>query len=184
MTKTEYEHEIQQLVDCRIRDVRYHEILYSDENGITLDVPQWNKDEAFDSLDFGLDLILDDGSCWHITWGSEFIQYGLSVLREPHRYVGTIRVWPVADESRWRPLLGKRIISATVDWNWVEDSNGSNRVDYPQALRLKFESGDCVYLSAFEVRDNDFRMGCMDHITVFFEEKIAVDYGAWAEPLL
>lgn len=180
MTKTEYEHEIQHLVGRRIRDVRYHEILYSDENGKPLDIPEWNKDEAFDSLDYGLDIDLDDGSMRHITWGSEFTQYGLSVKREPQHRVGTIRVWPVANESRWRPLLGQRIISADADWNWIKNVNGSNRVEYPQALRLTFEDAHCVYLSAFEVRGNDFRTGCMDHVTVFFEKKIAVNYGAWS----
>ena len=115
----------------------------------------------------------------HVTWGAEFVQYGLSIRRSPQRYTGLIRVWDVSHGSRWTPLLGQGIAAADVFWGSIEFEDGSERIDYPQSLRLTFESGARVYLSAYEVRGDDFRMGCMDHVTVFFDRAVAGEFGAW-----
>ena len=73
-------------------------------------------------------------------------------------------------ESRWQPWLGERIAAVDVYWSWVQYEGDPKHAEYPQSLRLTFESGAQVYLSAFEIRDNGFRMGCMDHVTYFSTE--------------
>jgi len=179
MTKEEYESQVRLLIGHRIADVRYHEIEYLDKSGAPVADPAWNRNPAFDSLDFGLDLDFDDGSMCHVTWGAEFVHYGLSFQRIPPQYVGTIRLWTVTHESRWQPSIGQPIAAVDVYWGWVQYEGDPKRVEYPQSLRLTFESGAQVYLSALEVRDSDFHMGCMDHVTIFFDIVVAEEYGAW-----
>ncbi len=179
MTKEEYESQILLLVGHRIANVRYHEIVYKDKSEAPTAEPAWNKNPAFDSLDYGLDLDFDDGSMCHFTWGAEFEHYGLSFRRTPQQYVETIRVWTVTHASRWQPTIGQRIAAVDVYWDWVQYEGDSRRAEYPQSLRLTCESGAQVYLSALEIRDDGFRMGCMDHVTVFFEGVVAEEYGAW-----
>lgn len=179
MTKAEYETQVQQLVGHRVVDVRYHECLYIDEDGSLLTGSLWNKNREFDSLDHGMDLEFSDGSMCHVTWGDEFEQYGLSIKWTPQRYVDTIRIWQVAQESRWRPLLNQRIVSAGMYWSWWQEQNDPKRLYYPQSLQLTFENSAQVFLSALEIRDDGSRMGGTDHITVFFERKAAVEFDAW-----
>ncbi len=179
MTKAEYEARVLSLIGHRIADVRYHEIAYTNASGAPLAEPAWNRNPAFDSLDHGLDLYFDDGSMCHVTWGAEFKQYGLSVLRTPQQYVGAIRVWTVTHESRWQPSLGQPIVAADVYWSWVQHEGEAKRLEYPQSLRLRFAGGAQIYISALEVRDNGFHMGCMDHVTIFFDRVVAEEYGAW-----
>ena len=179
MTKEEYESQGLLLVGHRIANVRYHEIAYSDKNGAPAAEPGWNKNPAFDSLDYGVDFDFDDGSMCHVTWGAEFEHYGLSIQRTPQQYLGTIRAWTVTHESRWQPSIGQPIAAVDVYWSWVQYEGDSKRIEYPQSLRLTFESRAQVYLSALEVRDNGFRMGLMDHITIFFDGVVAEQYGAW-----
>ncbi len=179
MTKSEYESEILLLIGRRIADVRYHELVYRDPSGAPLAEPAWNQNAAFDSLDYGLDLEFDDGSMCHVTWGAEFQPYGLSIRRTAPQYLEPIRVWKVTHESRWQPWLGERIAAVDVYWSWVQYEGDPKHAEYPQSLRLTFESGAQVYLSAFEIRDNGFRMGCMDHVTLFFDGVVAEEYGAW-----
>jgi hypothetical protein len=180
MTKTEYLAQAEQLVGHRIIGVRYHEVLYTDDRNIPLIQPEWNRNPDFDSLDHGLEFDLEDGSICHVTWGGEFHQYGVSILRRAQQYVGDIRIWDVTNESRWRDLLNLRIVKADVYWSWVQYEGDPRRIEYPQSLRLAFEGGAEVYLSAFEIRDENFRMGCMDSITVFFDRQAAQSVGAWS----
>src|SRR6185436_6760348 len=121
----------------------------------------------------GLDLEFEDGSMCHITWGAEFEHYGLSIRRTPQQYVGTIRISTVTHESRWQPLIGEPIATADVYWSWVQAEGDPKQREYPQSLRLTFDSGAQVYLSALEIREDGFRMGLMDHVTVFFDGAIA-----------
>jgi hypothetical protein len=178
MTKEEYESQVLLLVGHRIADVRYHEIRYTDESGAPTAEPNWNKNQAIDSLDYGVDLDFDDGSMCHFTWGAEFEHYGLSIQRT-QQYVEPIRIWTVTQESRWQPSLGQRIAAVDVYWSWVQYEGDPKRAEYPQSLRLTFESGAQVYLSALEIRDDGFRMGLMDHVTIFFDGVVAEEYGAW-----
>lgn len=179
MTKSEYELQVRLLIGHRIAGVRYHEIVYTDKAGAQLPEPAWNNNPTFDSLDYGLDLYFDDGAMCHIKWGAEFEPYAISIQRTPQQYVEPIRVWDVTHESHWQSVLDRGIVGVDLYWGWVQSEGDVTLAEYPQSLRLTFEGGAQVYLSALEARDDGFRMGCMNHVTIFFDRKVAEEYGAW-----
>ncbi|HKP38759.1 MAG TPA: hypothetical protein VJT71_18020 [Pyrinomonadaceae bacterium] len=179
MTKEEYESQVQLLVGRRIAEVRYHELAYVGESGASATELAWNRNPAFDSLDYGLDLEFEGGSMCHVTWGAEFEPYGLSLRRTPPQYDGTIRLCTVTHESRWQTLIDQPIAAADIYWGWIQEEGDSKQREYPQSLRLTFESGAQIYVSALEIRDDGFRMGLMDHVTIFFDGALAEEYGAW-----
>ncbi|MGB3543435.1 hypothetical protein [Rubrivirga sp.] len=173
MKPSEFEERVEALFGGRIARVRYHEIDYLGLDGEPLAVPAWNGSPDFDSLDYGFELTMDDGRTYHVTWGAEFAQYGVTAQAKPLHDVSANRVWDVSAASRWALLLGKQIVAADVFWSWFELADGSQRTEYPQDIRLTFEDDSVVYVSAYEVREGGFRMGMMDHITVFFDEGAA-----------
>ena len=186
MSPAEFEKRVEELVGQEIIRVRYHEIDYRDADDQPLAEPQWNWCPDLDSLDHGLDLTAADGAVFHVTWGAEFTQYGVTVQTDPLRDVTAVRVWDVTSGSRWAPLVGRRIVTADVFWEstryrTLQDdgtmSEWSDPVSYPQDLRLTFEGGAHVYLSAFEIREGDFRAAMTDHISVFFDDAAAEEYG-------
>lgn len=163
-TRDEFERTLQQLVGRTIQAVAYYEIPYEDGQ------PMWNREsDSFDSLDFGLQLILDDGSTFSVTWGTEFTQYNVSIRRDALGFVDgeSARRWDV--QPRWREhrLLDTPVTSARSVW---VAADSREHAEYPQDVRLKFESGAVVVVSAFECRDGELNMGMMDNITVFFDE--------------
>lgn len=173
MTRAELEIRVHQLVGLTPRRVTYFEIDYGDSR------PAWSSDPRFDSLDFGLQLVMTSGEAVNLSWGGEFYQYGVSFGVQLEAG-GTTRAWDVSEASRWNALLGKRIEDARVFWSWVDGAD-IGRVHYPQDLKLTFEGGREIYISALEIRPNGFCMGMMDHITVFFEEAVARQFGVGTE---
>jgi hypothetical protein len=70
-----FEARLKRLVGRSLRGVAYREIAYDNAE------PGWRAESAsFDSLDFGLELHVDDGSIISFTWGAEFVQYNVSVV--------------------------------------------------------------------------------------------------------
>ena len=191
MSPAEFENRVEELIGSQLSGVRYHEIDYFNGDGQPLAEPQWGWCPDFDSLDYGLDLLTEDSGVFHVTWGTEFTQYGVTVQNSKFNNVGVqdvsvVRVWDVTRESRWTHLVGQRIVAADVFWQdtrfrtLLDDgtwSGWSDPVSYPQDLRLAFEGGACVYLSAFEVREGDFRAAMTDHVSVFFDAAAAEEYG-------
>jgi hypothetical protein len=119
--------------------------------------------QAFDSLDFGLTLHLDDGSDFSFTWGDEMLAYGVSARR------GRLDAGRGREAGpRWQRLLGLRIRGVSVTWQSEGD------VVYPQTVRLELESGAPVIVSAFELKGGDEAgIARTDHITVFFSDEDA-----------
>ena len=162
-TREDFEKLTETLIGSAIRTVRYYEVDYGE------DAPMWDKQSPhFDSLDFGVELGMDDGSTVAVTWGTEFVQYGLSLSweplgrpNEPGQFDGT---------HRWNHVIDQEITGTKVYWSWVEESG--TRTHYPQDLELTFANGEKVTLSVFEHRsDTGFEMGMMDNITVFFRDE-------------
>lgn len=163
-TRAEFERVLQQLVGRTIQAVAYFEIPYEDGQ------PMWNREsDSFDSLDFGLQMNLDDGSTFSVTWGTEFTQYNVSIRQSPLGFVEgeSARQWDVQQRWRERRLLDTPVVSARAIWIAAD---ARDRTEYPQDLRLAFASGAVVVISAFESRDGELNMGMMDHIRVFFDE--------------
>jgi hypothetical protein len=177
MTREEFEAQARQLLGQVVQRVRYCEIAYDEGT------PFWCGDPRFDSLDFGLDLLTVSGERFSISWGAEFYQYGVSLAAGLPEAYERSRVWDVSETSRWRDLLGQRIEDVHVFWSWVEWKEGfvNHRVHYPQDVKLVFENGREVYLCAFEVWTDGSTMGMIDHITVFFDEALAHQFGVGLE---
>lgn len=151
-----YEEALRTLEGRSIRSVAYYEIAYSDGT------PMWSFDgEALDSLDFGLTLELDDGSLFSFDWGADFAPYGVRISTASLQSGQHAREWDA--DQRWASLLAVPIV-AVATW-WLQAETREDPIDYPQAVRLRFASGDAVTISASEDRT-----GMMDHITVFFDE--------------
>ena len=166
-TRVDFEKTLQQLVGRRIKTVSYFEILYGESQS----QPMWNRaSDSFDSLDFGLQLELDDGSIFSVTWGTEFTQHNVSIRQAPLGFVDgeTARRWDAAERWRERGLLDAPIISART--TWLPPHVPPDKGEYPQDVRLEFASGAVVVMSAFEFRDGELNIGMTDHITVFFDE--------------
>lgn len=163
-TRAEFERTLQKLVGRTIQRVSYFEILYEDGK------PRWKQEsDSFDSLDFGLQMNLDDSSTFSVTWGAEFTQYNLSIHQAPLGFVDgeSARQWDAQQRWRERGLLGTPIVGARAIWRPADSPDGS---DYPQDLRLELESGAVVVISAFESRGGEPNIGMTDNITVFFDE--------------
>lgn len=55
-----------------------------------------------------------------------------------------------------------------VFWSWCEESGKpETRIYYPQDVLLRFDGDMEIVISALEIRDGDWSVGMMDHITVF-----------------
>jgi hypothetical protein len=172
MTRAEFETTIHRLVGLVPERVIYFEI---DEGNSR---PAWSEDPRFDSLDFGFQLVTTSGDTVNCSWGSEFYQYGIT-LGVPLNN-SSCRAWDASGTSRWSALLGRRIKNAFVIWSWV-DNSASRRIQYPQDLKITFEGGREVFVSALEIRPDGFVMGMMDNITVFFDAMVARQFGVGVE---
>ncbi|GAB3406255.1 hypothetical protein GCM10027569_16510 [Flindersiella endophytica] len=101
----------------RIEGVRYVELRYEKAPG-----PMWPA-AGFDSLDFGLELDLDNGDLWSCTWASPGYDYGLLANRETP--IASLlspdadpAVWDVSE--RWRDLGPAEITAVTPVWTRLE----------------------------------------------------------------
>lgn len=125
VTRIELEARLQRLVGRTLTGVCYFEIDYGTPN------PTWSDDWGVDSLDFGLQLILDDGSRCNLSWGGEFAQYGISLEAPVAESARRIRSAEVSESSRWHTLLGRRIGAVRVYWCLAEEVDSPGR-EYPQ----------------------------------------------------
>jgi hypothetical protein len=179
MTRDEYQRQVQDLIGHILVEVLYFEIDYRDEAGESVNTPFWNWNSHIDSLDFGLELQTEKGDAFWISWGHLFFQYDIEVEPNTKDDRSSMRVWNVTQNSRWYPLIGKRISDVKTYWSWVNESSdkGWRRVHYPQDLGVTFESGEIVYISAFELWQDGTPNGFADNVTVFFDEVTAQLYG-------
>lgn len=101
------------LVGRRIEGVRYFELRYEGEPG-----PMWGIGSSFDSLDFGLEFDLDDGSTWSCIW--ERPEPDALIVYEgplrPMMFAGREdpRVWDVGE--RWRAHGPGTIVGIETAW--------------------------------------------------------------------
>ncbi len=150
-----------QTIIGRITSVAYFEISYATEEPMFARVS-----DRFDSLDFGLSLVLDDATRFSFTWGAEFAQYGVSLCPGPVDFGDSSRQW--SGKRRWAHLLDVPIVHARIGW---EATNGGRSQVYPQEVRLAFENGGMVIIASSEKRGDNPCWESMDHISVFFDEQ-------------
>lgn len=154
---------MQALRGQRLKAVRYYELEGQ--------MDTWCTWPGFDTLSHGLDLLLESGQAYLVTWGQTFFQYDLDV--RPGALVDELRAATftnVSHESRWTPLVGQVITDVTVFWEDMTEV-GPQFHRCVQDLRLTFESGQVVYLSTSDYREQQGWSGIADNIVVFFDQQ-------------
>ncbi|WP_414432644.1 hypothetical protein [Alcanivorax sp. IL2] len=173
MTKEEYLSLVSGLEGETLVSVEYFEIDYEGYQ------TEFAQDSDFDCLDYGINLKMRSGKVFGFIWGSEFAQYGVSVLEESlQSEVAECRKVDVTHSSNWRQLVGDEIQVTEVVWHWVKEVGiFKKKIYYPQSIVIKFTSGGLVVISALEISDNS-NWGMADNIVVFFDQASAQSYGA------
>ncbi len=160
--------DVRSLVGRQLAGVSYFELIYED------DLPGWDGDPDFDTLDFGLELRFEDGDgCW-ISWGWEFYSWSLKLEVNTTEDRSRMRERD-ASETRWSGLLGRTITGGQLYWSWQESAADGRRWG-PQDLELTFDDSQVVFISALEVRSARQVFGEADTITVFFDDATARHY--------
>jgi hypothetical protein len=112
--RQEFDAKLAQLIGRRIEGARYFELRYEQTGG-----PMWELGSSFDSLDFGLELDLDDGSTWSCIWAPPTYDEALVVYEGVLRPTmfpdpDAPRVWQV--DERWRDRGPGTIVSVETAW--------------------------------------------------------------------
>ena len=172
MKRKEFENQFKAFIGKRINRVIYYEVNYKDEK------QYWNYNPSFDSLDFGLDLIMETDESFGIIWGKEFYQYGISLIKKSLRNeLNQSKAIDVSTISRWKNLLYNEIESFQVIWSWVREVGlFKKKIYYPQDLVLNFKNQQKVYISALEIQENDAVMRMSDNLTIIFDSGTAKQY--------
>lgn len=166
MTPEMFEQEVRQLCGGRLSRVRYYEL----PGGW----PSWDAFPECDTAEQGLDINCGSKT-FHVTWDNTFFSYGLRVqsgaLLDRLR---TALVTEVSEDSRWAPLVGQRIVDASVYWHELQDGQSGEVIRYPQDIVLTFEAGARVFLSAAKYETTTSTLfGMSDNVVVTFDEQVA-----------
>jgi len=118
-------------------------------------------------LDYGVNLKMLSGKVFGLIWGSEFAQYGVSVLEAPiQTEVKEYRQIDVTHSSNWCHIVGDDIQTVCVVWHWIKEVGLFKKKTYfPQSIVLAFKSAEIVVISALEIRNNS-HWGMADNIVV------------------
>jgi hypothetical protein len=175
MNREEYELIAAGLIGETIVSVSYFEIAYENSKQM------WSHDPEYDSLDYGLDLIMKSGKTKGIIWGSEFCQYGVSVNSDSlSTQLQGVQKINVSKNSRWQNLIGEEILNTKILWSWVKESGlFKSKVYYPQDLELSFSYNRKVYISALDIQEKK-PTPMSDNLVVFFNREDARKYGVEA----
>jgi len=166
----QYEKPIKELIGKSIADVNYYEIDYGE--------PTWNEIE-YHSLDYGIELVTSDKSKFYFIWGNEYAQYDVkfrkgNILTEFSTENGA-KNYNVTNNQKWTELIGIKISGIESCWSYWSLINEDKRNYYPQDVRIEFENGKEMWISALEIRDGRI-IGMQDHLTVTFDKETAEKY--------
>ncbi len=172
-TRQQYEESARYLIGKRLAAVRYFEV-ESDTPEPGYQVPGFPGH----LLDFGCDLVTDDGKTCGFMWDGEFFQYGVGVEDSSLSLrLRRFRSWDVSCESHWKGLAGRCVVSVDVYWDWAQ-YEGQAREYFPQDVAIGFDCGSIVYVCSSRYdHDKDKLSGMSDDIAVVFGDFAARRYG-------
>lgn len=177
-TREQYDSAIQEVVGLELATVTYYEIKYEVSGPYYLHHPGIGH-----FLDFGVEFRMACGQYRSFFWDGTFYQYGIGPYPQKAtlELTGTNSKWDVSERKEWKELIGCRIESAEVFWSWASHSDAprkSQRIYYPQDIKLSFAGGKCIYISASQyLEETDTLFGMSDDILIVFEESVARNYG-------
>lgn len=176
MTKDEYLNLVKAIEGETLLSVEYFEIDYGGPQ------TDFTEKSDYDCLDFGVNLKMLSGKIFGLIWGSEFLQYGVSVLEAPiQSEVNEYRQIDVTHSSNWSQIVGNEVRDAYVVWHWEKEVGPfKKKTYYPQSIALKFKSSQIVIISALEIEHNR-HWGMADNIVVFFSQASANKFGVMNE---
>ncbi len=139
-----YQHRAQHLVGRTVVKVRYYEIdyrqqeLYPELVGSGLREighgPEWNEPpwaaSSFDSVDFGIELTLDDANVVSLTWETPSEHEGLCLVPTPMLHVGMrpatdMAVWNITHATAWEPMISEPLTRVDLHYiPWDERGTG------------------------------------------------------------
>ena len=153
--------------------IEYFEIQYEGYES------SFSENTEYDALDYGVNFRMASGKVYAFIWGSEFTQYGVSILEpELQSEVNEFRKIEVSNSKNWSHVVNREIENVEVIWHWVKKAGFfKKRTYYPQSILLKFSGGSSVIISAMEITDTS-HWGMADNIVIFFNEQIANKYRA------
>ncbi|MCH2032256.1 MAG: hypothetical protein MK202_01955 [Tenacibaculum sp.] len=165
-----YEKPIRELVGMSIVNVNYYEIDYGK--------PMWNEID-YHSLDYGIELVTSDKSKFYFVWGNNYTQYDLifrkgNILTEFSKENG-VKKHIVTNNQKWTELIGAKINGIESYWSYWSLINDGKPNYYPQDVRVEFENGKEIWISALEIRDGNINR-MIDNLTVVFDKKTAKKY--------
>jgi len=159
------------IVGRRLEGGRYVELDYATAE------PAWDG-PGYHSLDYGLELDLDDGSTWSFVWKMNGEAECLAAV--DGRLVdleltadAAAEEWPLVDVVEWRPLLGRTVSSVGSAWNRV----GPGLCPVTWCLSFSVDEAVAITLGERGHPDGEF-YGTANNVAVFFDLNAAAAVGA------
>lgn len=181
---TAYENECRHMfLGQTIRGVIYGELKYfEDGEGNNVDPEPYYKTQYtdIDTLDHSIYFNTDNRTIY-VFWDNTFCCYGLlaKLLDLSETTNDYEQKWDVSQESKWKDLIGQRIIDFKILWEetWSSNLDGSNKVytTYPQTFEIKTENGKTIIISACEFKQGTKHeiFSMMDNLLVMTNTELA-----------
>ncbi|AFM05217.1 hypothetical protein Fleli_2864 [Bernardetia litoralis DSM 6794] len=165
-----YKNLVKELIGKSIISVNYYEI--------DRDKPYWDKGDHH-SLDYGLEIEMNDSQTYYFIWDKEFIQYDMKFAKGEIQQEFSVGVGKhLITDSKWNNLLGEKIVS--VETIWINCSINGDKKHYPETIKLHFKNNKSIWISAVEIREN-ITPYMADHVSVFFDEMTMRKYNVLTE---
>lgn len=156
-----------------IRAVIYGELKYfADEDGNNIHPEPYYKTKYsdIDTLDHSI-YFKTDKQTIYVFWDNTFIGYGIqSKLVDFTETINDYeQKWDVSTAKKWLDFIGQKIIDFKIIWETIctSDLDGSNKIytTYPQTFEIIVENGKSIYITASELKDNEY-YSQMDNLLV------------------
>ena len=169
-------------VGQKIKEVYYEELIYES------DCEYWNYSNNIHSVDMNVIFKFENDKFLQIKWDNEFYCYGIGFEEifkiESKEGIKTINV---SENDNWKTLIGETISSIEIYWDESESQEFQNKFGFmipkgmkqkiklPLSWKLKFIN-NYIFISAFEIKDNEYNYYWADHLTIFFNEEELIKY--------